>query len=317
MTDLGGSQVQCSDTVTIKPTIPSCTLSPASSIPEGATSADFNWTADYATSISDGEISYTVTPPQDSGVMTFGINSNSSSVTVTATATNDYGDAGTCSATVDVVPNQPSNFSVSSVGSSATLTWTDNSNIETGYRIERSTGDGSWTEVVVLSSDVETYTDTLVDPYFLQTIGNCDEQCTGLLFYNDQDDTPIVYNNPSLTERIKALLQNVFSVEEAQAIPSCFPDIASCEQYSECNCSPNTAICSDGNPIACNNTGSDCTYTPTDASQCPSGYAQTSQSRSCGTDSYVAQNDCTRVFYRISAINGSVASDYVFTDISN
>jgi hypothetical protein len=58
-------------------------------------------------------------------------------------------------------PLAPSNLSATSVSSSRIdLIWTDNSNNETGFKIERRTETGSYIEVATVSANVTTYIDT-------------------------------------------------------------------------------------------------------------------------------------------------------------
>ena len=53
---------------------------------------------------------------------------------------------------------------VKSTSSSATITWTDLNKVETGYRIERSTDDTTWTLLTNVGGNVVTYTDNTVSP---------------------------------------------------------------------------------------------------------------------------------------------------------
>jgi hypothetical protein len=78
--------------------------------------------------------------------------------------------AGTSSAsnsasatTPDVVPGAPSGLTTTaSSATQITLAWTDNSNNETGFRIERQTGSGSWTLLTTTAAGVTNYSDTTV-----------------------------------------------------------------------------------------------------------------------------------------------------------
>ncbi len=45
------------------------------------------------------------------------------------------------------------------MGAQLTLTWSDNANNESGYRVERKIGTGSYSEIVVLPADSTSYTD--------------------------------------------------------------------------------------------------------------------------------------------------------------
>jgi fibronectin type 3 domain-containing protein len=64
--------------------------------------------------------------------------------------------------TLDVVPNAPSVMAASTISSTRVdLTWQDNSNNETGFRVERSSnGNTSWTTIATLSSNTTSYSDT-------------------------------------------------------------------------------------------------------------------------------------------------------------
>ncbi len=64
--------------------------------------------------------------------------------------------------------NDPSNFtaSVSSNLDAITLTWTDRSNYEDGYKIQRRTPDSNWTTIATLASNATSFTDNSVDPFF-------------------------------------------------------------------------------------------------------------------------------------------------------
>jgi hypothetical protein len=82
-------------------------------------------------------------------------------------ATNSVGDSGytnIAQATTQAVVNAPA--APSSLGASATsssaisLTWTDNSNNETGFKIERSTDGVTFTQITVTAADVATFSDT-------------------------------------------------------------------------------------------------------------------------------------------------------------
>lgn len=60
------------------------------------------------------------------------------------------------------VPTAPSGLSASAVSSSQiNLTWTDNSNDETGFKIERKTGaGGTWSQITTTGADVSSYNNT-------------------------------------------------------------------------------------------------------------------------------------------------------------
>ena len=62
--------------------------------------------------------------------------------------------------TTTVVPLAPSNLTGTIVNNQVILTWTDNSTNETGFKIERMTGTGSWSVKGSIATDILTYTDT-------------------------------------------------------------------------------------------------------------------------------------------------------------
>ncbi|MHB1146865.1 MAG: FISUMP domain-containing protein [Lutibacter sp.] len=62
--------------------------------------------------------------------------------------------------TTTVVPLAPSNLTGTIVNNQVILTWTDNSTNETGFKIERMTGTGSWSVKGSVATDILTYTDT-------------------------------------------------------------------------------------------------------------------------------------------------------------
>ena len=68
--------------------------------------------------------------------------------------------------TAEEVPNAPSNLTATAVSSSQIdLAWTDNSDNEDGFKIERKTGvAGEWAQIDLVGADVTTYNDTDLDP---------------------------------------------------------------------------------------------------------------------------------------------------------
>ncbi|MEW6713473.1 MAG: S8 family serine peptidase [Nitrospirota bacterium] len=71
------------------------------------------------------------------------------------------------SAVLNLVPlNAPSGLNAAAASSSSiNLTWTDNSNNETGFRIERKTGDGgTYSEITAVGANVTGYNDTGLNP---------------------------------------------------------------------------------------------------------------------------------------------------------
>ena len=60
-------------------------------------------------------------------------------------------------------PAAPTNLTATAIHERrVNLSWTDNSNGETGFRIERKTGGGNWVELVAVGSNVTSYPDTSV-----------------------------------------------------------------------------------------------------------------------------------------------------------
>lgn len=68
----------------------------------------------------------------------------------------------TCSVTPPTTPAAPTGLSASAASSSQiNLSWTDNSNNETGFKVERSTGNGStWSPLASVGANTTTYSDT-------------------------------------------------------------------------------------------------------------------------------------------------------------
>lgn len=59
------------------------------------------------------------------------------------------------------IPNAASNLQLTGhTTSGAVLTWTDNSSDETGFKVQRRLGDGSWSTVTTTAANAVTYTDT-------------------------------------------------------------------------------------------------------------------------------------------------------------
>ena len=61
--------------------------------------------------------------------------------------------------TTTVVPLAPNNLTGTLVNNQVVLTWTDNSTNETGFKIERMIGTGSWSEIGSVATNIVTYTD--------------------------------------------------------------------------------------------------------------------------------------------------------------
>ena len=89
-----------------------------------------------------------------------------------------------CATTSDVPPNPPTNLSVTPQSSTQiNLSWTDNSNNESGFKIERKEGSGgAWSEIAQIGANTTTYNDNNLTPntqYFYRvraynSIGNSD-----------------------------------------------------------------------------------------------------------------------------------------------
>lgn len=77
------------------------------------------------------------------------------------TAFNDGGDASASNiASLQVPFNAPSDLEVLASGQNRIdMTWAENSSVESGYRVERKTGDGSFAELVVMEPNTGSYSD--------------------------------------------------------------------------------------------------------------------------------------------------------------
>jgi len=77
-------------------------------------------------------------------------------------ASGDSGFSNEASATtLESTPAAPSNLTATAVSSNQiNLSWTDNSSNETGFRIERRTGSGSYSEIATVPANTITYSDT-------------------------------------------------------------------------------------------------------------------------------------------------------------
>ena len=74
-------------------------------------------------------------------------------------STNNDGNGNTTTA---IVPVAPSNLTGTVLNSQIILTWLDNSTNETGFKIERKTGSGTWSEIGSVNTNIYTYTDATV-----------------------------------------------------------------------------------------------------------------------------------------------------------
>jgi hypothetical protein len=87
------------------------------------------------------------------------------SYSLTAKATDSAGAVTTSAAVaisvVNQIPAPPSQLSVGTLGStSVALVWTDNSNNEQGFKLQRSTNGTSWSAIATLGANVTSFTDT-------------------------------------------------------------------------------------------------------------------------------------------------------------
>ena len=81
-----------------------------------------------------------------------------------AAGNSSYSDAASAT-TLDAVPNAPDNLKANVVsGTRIDLTWRDRSGNETGFKIERRTGSGSFNLVATVDANVTTYSDTGLNP---------------------------------------------------------------------------------------------------------------------------------------------------------
>ena len=64
----------------------------------------------------------------------------------------------------DIPPSAPSNLSVTATGGTVSLSWTDNSSTETGFKVLRKDSlTGSYAEIAVTSANTTTYQDTVTN----------------------------------------------------------------------------------------------------------------------------------------------------------
>jgi hypothetical protein len=89
-------------------------------------------------------------------------NSGTGTATVQATG-GGLSATATITVTSGIAPAAPSNLVVSAVSSrKVTLSWTDNSNSETGFGIQRSTDGKTWSTIKKVGANVTSYSDTSV-----------------------------------------------------------------------------------------------------------------------------------------------------------
>jgi subtilisin family serine protease len=93
-------------------------------------------------------------------------------------------------------PIRPTGLTVTLNSNSAILTWQDNSNIETGYVVERKSDNSNWTVIARLEANVTSYTDNNLTPmtyyYRVKAVYNTEES----LYSNEASITVL---NPSST----------------------------------------------------------------------------------------------------------------------
>lgn len=65
--------------------------------------------------------------------------------------------------TTAIIPLAPTNLAESILSNQIILTWLDNSTNETGFKIERKTGSGAWSEIGSVNTNIYTYTDASVN----------------------------------------------------------------------------------------------------------------------------------------------------------
>jgi PKD repeat protein len=121
----------------------------------GSGSSDLDGTiTSYAWTFGDGSTGTGATPTHayaTSGVYT---------VALTVTDNNGASSSASTTATVQGPPNAPSNLGATvSTKRKVILTWVDNSNNETGFKIEQSTNGTTFAQIATVGANVTTYTD--------------------------------------------------------------------------------------------------------------------------------------------------------------
>lgn len=83
-----------------------------------------------------------------------------------------------------VIPLRPSDLKIDTINeASVTLSWTDNSINETGFKVRRKPSGGSWTDVITTASDIESYVDNTISQdteyqYQVKSLNAADESET-------------------------------------------------------------------------------------------------------------------------------------------
>ena len=113
-----------------------------------------------------------------------------------------------------LLPNAPENLTAEALSSSKVeLTWDDNSSIENGFKLERATGSGSFSQIASLDEDEEEYTDDSVaaDKTYryriraYSNIGNSDYSSVFTVDTPPEEEEEEVVENDSETEASVAL----------------------------------------------------------------------------------------------------------------
>ncbi len=101
---------------------------------------------------------------------------------------------------VTETPNDPTDLAIDDIDSNfVTLTWTDNSDAETGYEVQRSLNGTDWATLTTTAADVETYTDLTVSSvthYYYRVRAFNATHVSG--WSATVDDTTPAYSGPAL-----------------------------------------------------------------------------------------------------------------------
>ncbi len=181
------------------------------------------------------------------------------------TAGNSNYSNESCATTSDVPPNPPTNLSTTAHSSTQiNLSWTDNSNNETGFKIERKTGSGgAWNEIAQVGDNTTTYSDNNLTPdtqycYLVRaynSVGNSDysnEACATTF-----DVPPIPPTNLSATAQSSTQInlswtdnadnETGFKIERKTGSNGTWNDMdsvgANTTTYSDNNLTANTEYC--------------------------------------------------------------------------
>jgi hypothetical protein len=168
ITDTSSLSVTSSVTVTVNQTQTSISDSPGSvTLPDGATQ-QFTASAldqfglamasqpSFTWSVAAGGVGGTVS---GSGLYT-APSTGTGTATVIAAASSL---SGTATVTVASIPAPPSNLTATAVSRhQVNLTWVDNSGNESGFKIQRSPDQSSWTQIATVGQNTTSYSDTTV-----------------------------------------------------------------------------------------------------------------------------------------------------------